>query len=177
METQLDAADAPPPSGLIGTDTRANLNLKEAVASRLATRRDAGPMADELTIAIESERDIVTARRRGRELAARLGFSATDQISIATAVSDLSRNLLERAQGGEILLSSIRGRGDDRVGIQAVARDKGPAGPNILLELKRPPSSAGDLLLRLSTTRRTMDEFEINSGPRNGTAITIRKWK
>ncbi|HTF57060.1 MAG TPA: ATP-binding protein [Planctomycetota bacterium] len=174
---QRNAANGPLPSGLIWSETTAILNLKETVASRVVIRRDAGHMADELTIPIESERDIVIARRRGRELAARIGFSATDQISIATAISEISRNVLESVQGGEIQISSIRGRGEDRVGLQAVALEKGSAGSKILLGLKRPPPVAGDLLMRLSTTRRTMDEFEIMSGPRKGTAITIRKWK
>ena len=43
-------------------------------------------MADELRIAVTADVDVVTARQRGREVAAQAGFSSGDQTVIAAAI-------------------------------------------------------------------------------------------
>lgn len=134
------------------------------------------PMLEESTIPVAEDRDIVMARQKGRLLAARLGFPATDQISIATAISELSRNIVEYAGAGEIHLSIVRHRADRREGIQVVARDEGPGIPDLDLALRDGFSTSRSLGLGLPGTRRLMDEFEIQSHAGRGTRITIRKW-
>lgn len=133
-------------------------------------------MVNEVTITIASDQDIVSARQRGRALAAKLGFSATDQISIATAISELSRNIVEYAKSGEILLSPVKGRDNGQAGVQIVARDKGPGILDIGLAMKDGYSTSRSLGLGLPGTRRLMDDFEIVSESGKGTTITIRKW-
>jgi len=133
-------------------------------------------MNDEVTIPIGSDQDIVTARQRGRALAAKLGFSSTDQIAIATAISELSRNIVEYAKKGEILLGPVKGNDNGQAGIQVIARDKGPGIPDIGLAMKDGYSTSRSLGLGLPGTRRLMDDFEVVSESGKGTTVTIRKW-
>lgn len=133
-------------------------------------------MLEETAVPVAVDHDIVVARQRGRELAARLGFSATDQISIATAISELSRNIVEYAGRGQIVLSVVRHRSDRSEGIQVVARDDGPGILDLELALKDGFSTNRSLGLGLPGTRRLMDEFEIESRAGQGTRVTIRKW-
>ena len=133
-------------------------------------------MLDGVTIAIVTDQDIVAARQSGRAMAAKLGFSATDQICIATAISSLSRNIVEYAKTGEILLEPVRGNDNGQTGVQIVARDTGPGIPDISLAMKDGFSTSRSLGLGLPGTRRLMDEFDIVSTVGKGTTVTIRKW-
>ena len=133
-------------------------------------------MLNEVTVGITEDKDIVTARQRGREMAAKLGFSSTDQISIATAISELARNIVEYAGEGEILVSMVRAQDNGQTGIQIIARDRGPGIPDIGLAMKDGYSTSRSLGLGLPGTRRLMDEFEIDSKIGKGARITIRKW-
>jgi len=138
--------------------------------------RQAESMLRETTFAIESDRDIVTLRRRGRELAARLGFSASEQISVVTAISELAHNILEGTGRGELVVSAVRSKSDSRMGIQAVARENGPANPGARVATQDADSIGGSHGNRLPSMRRIVDEFEISDTPGVGTIITIRKW-
>src|SRR3954465_9124906 len=83
------------------------------------------PPEPEERIAIESDHDVVTARQRARELAAGLELTSTDQTLLATAISEVARNITTYATRGEVLLSIVRDNGG-REGIRVVARDRGP---------------------------------------------------
>ncbi len=131
-------------------------------------------MADKARVRIRSEADIVAARQRGRAMAAELGFSLVNQTFIATAISELARNIVVYAKTGEIVLSSVQ-EGDKR-GIVVVARDRGPGIPDIQLAMRDGYSSSGSLGLGLSGTKRLMDEFEIVSKVGKGTTVTVKKW-
>lgn len=131
-------------------------------------------MADEVCVPINSEIDIVTARQKGRELAAPLGFSSTELTLIATAISEVVRNIVEYARRGEICLSVIQ-NGDKR-GIRVIASDKGPGIPNIKLAMQDGYSTGKSLGLGLPGAKRLMDEFEIVSRVGKGTKITMKKW-
>jgi serine/threonine-protein kinase RsbT len=133
-------------------------------------------MLEEVTVPIAQDRDIVTARQRGRAMASKIGFSSTDQISIATAISELSRNIVEYAREGEIVLSMVRAQENGQSGIQIVARDNGPGINDVGLAMKDGYSTSRSLGLGLPGTKRLMDEFEIDSKPGKGTRVTIRKW-
>ena len=126
-------------------------------------------------IAIESDSDVVTARQRARELAAELELSSTDQTLLATAISEVARNITTYATRGEVPLSIVRDNGG-REGIRVVARDDGPGIADLELALQDGYTSGGGLGLGLPGARRLVDEFEIESAPSMGTTVTLVKW-
>ncbi len=126
-------------------------------------------------MAITSDQDIVAARQSGRALAAELGFSATDSTLIATAISELARNIVSYARKGEITVKTIHG--PSRQGILVIASDDGPGIPDVLKAMRDGFSTSGSLGLGLPGVRRLMDEFQIASQPGRGTTVTVKKWK
>ena len=126
-------------------------------------------------ISIESDSDVVTARQRARELAAELELTSTDQTLLATAISEVARNITTYATRGEVVLSIVRDNGG-RAGIQVVARDDGPGIDDVELALQDGYTSGGGLGLGLPGARRLVDEFEIESAPSEGTTVTLVKW-
>ena len=132
-------------------------------------------MASEAVIPITTDIDVVAARQKGRELATVLGFVSTDSTLLATAISELARNIIRYANNGEILISSVQS--GDRVGITVVARDKGPGIANISLAMQDGFSTSGGLGLGLPGVKRMMDEFHLVSDANNGTKVTIKKWQ
>jgi serine/threonine-protein kinase RsbT len=126
-------------------------------------------------VAITSDQDIVAARQSGRALAAELGFSATDSTLIATAISELARNIVSYARKGEITVKTIHG--PSRQGILVIASDDGPGIPDVLQAMRDGFSTSGSLGLGLPGVRRLMDEFQIASRPGRGTTVTVKKWK
>ena len=132
-------------------------------------------MADELRLPIASDVDIVQARAKGRELAAAHGFTLGDQTVIATAISEVARNILLYARRGEV---RIRVATDtDRDGLVIVAEDQGPGIRDIARALQDGFSTSGGLGLGLPGSRRLMDDFDVQSVPGQGTTVTMAKWK
>ncbi len=131
-------------------------------------------MPDQAHVPISSDADIVMARQQGRALAARLGLSSTDQALIATAISELARNIVEYAGYGEIILELAQQGG--RRGIVVVARDQGPGIPDIEKAMQDGFSTTNSLGLGLPGARRLMDDFEIVSQVGKGTTVTAKKW-
>src|SRR5450756_978904 len=107
-------------------------------------------------------------------MAARLGFSSTELTLIATAISEVARNIVEYARAGEISLSVVA-QGDKR-GIIVIACDNGPGIPDIKLAMQDGYSTGKSLGLGLPGAKRLMDEFEIVSEVGKGTKITMKKW-
>ncbi|MGH9434664.1 MAG: anti-sigma regulatory factor [Terriglobia bacterium] len=134
------------------------------------------PFAGTIRVPIASDVDIVKARQLGREAAAQAGFSLTDMSLVATAISELARNILRYAKQGEIILSG-QSSSAGAPGIEVVARDDGPGIRNVEQALESGFSTSGGLGLGLPGVRRIMDEFEIRSKPGQGTTVTVRKWK
>ena len=131
-------------------------------------------LATETRVRVESELDIVTARMRGRALAIQLGFRATSATLIATAISELARNILLYAQTGEIVLSAIE-RGA-RKGLAVIARDEGPGIRDVTRAIEDGYSTSGRLGMGLPGVRRLMDEFHIQTRVGEGTTVTVKKW-
>jgi serine/threonine-protein kinase RsbT len=129
----------------------------------------------ERRIPIESDNDVVTARQRARELAASLELTSTDQTLLATAISEVARNITTYASRGEVVLSIVRDNGG-RQGIQVIARDDGPGIDDIELALQDGYTTGGGLGLGLPGARRLVDEFDIESAPSRGTTVTLVKW-
>ena len=133
-------------------------------------------MADtKIRVPINSDKDIVVARQEGRTLAMSLGFSPGDATLLATAISELARNIVTYANVGDILLDTVNGAA--RLGMQVVARDEGPGIADVQQALRDGFSTSGGLGLGLPGVRRLVDEFQIVSDGTSGTTVTIRKWK
>jgi len=107
-------------------------------------------------------------------MAAAIGFAATDATLIATAISELARNIVMYAQQGEVMMRSLEMAHEK--GILIVARDNGPGIRSIQDVLRDGYSTSGGLGLGLPGVRRLMDEFAIESELRQGTAVTVKKW-
>ncbi|MGH9534230.1 MAG: anti-sigma regulatory factor [Terriglobales bacterium] len=125
-------------------------------------------------VRVHSDADVVIARQRGREIASLLGFSASDLALIATAISELARNIVLYAGSGEIEIGPVEQK--DRRGILIVARDQGPGIANIAQAMRDGFSTSGGLGLGLPGVKRLMDDFEIQSRPGRGTTVTVRRW-
>jgi serine/threonine-protein kinase RsbT len=132
-------------------------------------------LVGEIRVPINSDQDIVLARQKGRSLASEAGFSAVDSTLIATAISELARNIVSYAKKGEILLTTLQE--SRRKGILIVASDNGPGIPDIRLALRDGFSTSGSLGLGLPGVRRLVDEFQIVSSIGQGTVVKVTKWR
>jgi serine/threonine-protein kinase RsbT len=124
---------------------------------------------------IENELDIIAARRRAKEVAEELGFSTVDQVRIATAISELARNIVLYAKEGSIVVRALRE--GDRQGLEILVADNGPGIPNVELAMTDGYSTSGGLGAGLPGARRLMDTFRLDSQLGQGTKIVARKWK
>ena len=131
-------------------------------------------MTEPHRIAITRDADIVVARQTGRELAAELGFKGSDLALIATAISEIARNIVVYAQRGEMDFAIVEE--GDRRGISVVARDEGPGIADIEQAMRDGFSTGGSLGLGLPGARRLMDAFEIESRVGAGTTVRMKKW-
>ena len=129
---------------------------------------------DQVRIPIDKDADIVTARQRARELAARAGFTGTTLTVIATAVSEVARNIVRFAGRGEICLELVD---DPRPGLQVTARDAGPGIADVEQALTDGYSTYHGLGLGLPGARRLMDEFAVVSEAGHGTTVTMTKYR
>jgi serine/threonine-protein kinase RsbT len=129
----------------------------------------------EIRVAINSDQDIVLARQKGRALAMELGFASGDATLIATAISELARNIVSYARKGHISLMIVNRA--NRAGLAIVASDNGPGIPDVRQALRDGFSTSGSLGMGLPGVRRLMDEFEITSQPGRGTIVAVKKWK
>jgi RNA polymerase sigma factor (sigma-70 family) len=128
---------------------------------------------DEVCVPIRTDADIVAARQAARELASRLGFSRTELTLIATAVSEIARNIVRFADSGEIIIELVD---RPRRGVQVVARDAGPGIEDVDKALTDGYSTYHGLGLGLPGARRLMDEFAVVTELGRGTTVTMRKW-
>lgn len=125
-------------------------------------------------IAIEDESDVVLARKSGRALAEQVGMSSSLQTMVATAISEIARNIVLYAGRGEIV---VRATADgDRRGIEVLAHDQGAGIEDVDQAMQDGFSTAGSLGLGLPGARRLMDEFSLESTPGEGTTVLMRKW-
>ena len=121
-----------------------------------------------------SDADAVVARQRGREAAVRLGFSRTDATFVATAISEIARNITAHAGAGEITIRAVMN--GSRRGIIVVAQDHGPGIADVGSVLREDFRSDRGLGTGLWGARRLMDEIVVESTPGKGTTVTMTKW-
>jgi len=132
------------------------------------------PVLQDILVAIRSDADIVVARQRGRALAADIGFTATDTTLIATAISELARNIVSYARHGEVMMRRVETT--QKKGMVIIARDSGPGIRSIPDALRDGYSTSGGLGLGLPGVNRLMDEFAIESELQRGTTVTVKMW-
>ena len=125
-------------------------------------------------VSVSRDADVVTARQKAREISARAGFSGTDQTVIATAISEISRNIVKFAERGEVVIRLMSEAG--RRGVSVVARDVGPGIENPEQAMRDGYSTYHGLGLGLPGAKRLMDRFDLDSVPGEGTTVTMEKW-
>jgi serine/threonine-protein kinase RsbT len=125
-------------------------------------------------IDIQSEDDVIRARRKAQGVAQERRFDAFAVAALTTATSELSRNIWRHAQKGSVIIEEIME--DERFGLRIEFCDQGPGIPDIGRVLAGGYSTAGSLGLGLSGSKRLVDHFAIQSSP-DGTRIVIIKWK
>jgi serine/threonine-protein kinase RsbT len=129
----------------------------------------------EVRIHIASERAILEARQRGRELANDVGLGFAGLAIVATAISELARNILRYAGEGDVVVQAVEESG--RRGVMIIASDTGP-GIAVLDDAMRDGySTSGGLGMGLPGVKRLMDDFEVCSRAGAGTRVVARKWK
>ena len=132
------------------------------------------PGVEEARVTVASDTDIVTARQRGRSLATQLGFTSGDATIVATAISELARNIVLYAKRGEVVVVPVEDR--DNRGLIITARDEGEGIADIRQAMQDGYSTSGRLGVGLSGVKRLMDEFEIVSEAGKGTTVIVKKW-
>lgn len=133
-----------------------------------------GQRANEIRIGVSTDPDIVTARQAARSVAAAVGFPGTELTVLATAVSEIARNVVRFAGVGEIIVEQVE---EHQPGVRVVARDAGPGIVDLDQAMQDGYSTYSGLGLGLPGARRLMDEFEIVTKPGRGTTVTMTKWR
>lgn len=131
-------------------------------------------MENDARVAINSAADIVTARQKGRALAEKMGFDGSDLTLIATAISEVARNIVIHAKNGEIEVVAVNHTA--KRGILVVARDQGPGIKDIAKAMEYGYSTNKGLGVGLPGAKWLMDEFDIESKLGKGTTVTMKKW-
>ena len=169
-------AMAPVPTVITGLTTLEILGLRSFPAESPGLRTKPvktwpTPMKE---VTIQNGDDVIRARQSAREMARELGFVIVDQIGIATAASELSRNAYQYSGTGKVIIKPAS-RNHAR-GIEIVVEDQGPGIPDLEQALQEGFSTSSARGHGLPGSRRLMDEFEIESQTGAGTKVTIRKW-
>jgi serine/threonine-protein kinase RsbT len=131
-------------------------------------------MSAELHRSVRNEMDVRRVVLESTRFAQEVGFDETPSRMIATAVSELVRNILKYAGSGEIRLRRAEGPGGR--GIEIEVSDHGPGIADLDAAMSDHFSSGGTLGLGLPGVKRMMDEFSLESSPGEGTRVRARKW-
>lgn len=128
-----------------------------------------------VTLRLRADEDVVNLRKQVRERAVAIALSLVDQTKLVTAASELARNTIKYGGGGEVHLDGF----DDglRRGVGLLFVDAGQGIPDIDSALRDGFTTGGGLGLGLGGSKRLVDDFEIDSRAKEGTAVLIVKWK
>ncbi len=127
-----------------------------------------------MKIRIKTENDIIISRSAAKNVAKEMGFGIVDQTKIATAISELARNVVAYAEEGFLVVKVVHE--GNRDGIEIICEDRGPGIEDVALALKEGYSTSGGLGMGLCGARKLMDGFEIESEVGKGTRIVVTKW-
>lgn len=125
-------------------------------------------------VRIQNAADVVAARQQGRALAASAGFSHSNLTVIATAISEVARNIVEHAREGEVVISLVDTA--SKTGVEIVASDQGPGIADVATVMRDDDATVRGLGIGLHGARQLMDEFAIVSAIGTGTTVTMKKW-
>ena len=131
-------------------------------------------MEDDIVVNIQNSDDIVAARKAGHQLALDLGFSLTDVTMIATAISEIARNITSYAGRGTVRVS-VADR-DGRKALVVRAEDQGPGIADIERAMEDGYSTGRGLGMGLPGARRLMDRLVVDSTLGRGTVVEMWKW-
>jgi serine/threonine-protein kinase RsbT len=131
-------------------------------------------VSDDIVVEVDHPDDIVAARQAGHEVARGLGFSMTDVTMIATAISEIARNITAYAGAGAIRVAVQNREGQRALVVRA--EDDGPGIADIERALEDGFSTGSGLGLGLPGARRLMDRLIVESTPGHGTVIEMWKW-
>ena len=128
-----------------------------------------------VTLPLRTDEDVVGLRRQVRERAVAIALSLVDQTKLVTAASELARNTIKYGGGGEVHLDGL----DDgmRAGVGLLFVDAGQGIPDIENALRDGFTTGGGLGLGFGGSKRLVDEFDVDSRIKEGTAVLIVKWK
>ena len=122
---------------------------------------------------IDQEKDIATARLEAWSEAVRIGLSKFASVKVATAVSELARNIVFYAGKGTVELRSVK---DERgtLGLQIIASDQGPGIPQSKLDeiWAGTYKSQRGMGKGLVAVKKLVDEFQLDTRPGVGTTVT-----
>lgn len=127
-------------------------------------------------ILLSDEAHIVLARQRAAQIVKGLGMGVLDQTKVATATSELARNIVRYAGRGQVRIETLE-RDDGRTGVRLAFRDEGPGIANVAAAMQDGYTTGRGMGLGLSGSKRLVNEFEISSRPGAGTTVVITKWK
>lgn len=136
-------------------------------------RKSSGKDISKKTFPLKSDRDLIEVRDFGRSLAAQVGFGGKDQTLIATAISEICRNVLEYAGSGQIVIEEDRK--SNPKGVIITISDEGPGIKDIERALQEGYSTGRGLGIGLPGAKRIMDEFDVQSEVGKGTVVTMAK--
>ena len=128
----------------------------------------------DIVIDVSHSDDIIAARQAGHHVARELGFSLTDVTMIATAISEVARNITSYAGSGAVRVTVA-----DREGRKALvvrAEDDGPGIADVERALEDGFSTGRGLGMGLPGARRLMDRLIVESAPGRGTVVEMWKW-
>jgi len=128
----------------------------------------------EITVRITEENDIVEVRKAIRDAIVKTGFGITDVTRIVTAASELARNIYRYAGSGYMELYQLNS--DGNICIELAFIDKGPGIEDVEKAMEQGYTTGGGLGMGLPGAKRLMDEMEIQSGPGQGTTVTVKKF-
>ena len=131
-------------------------------------------MSAELHCPIRSEIDVRRAVLESIRYSQEAGFDEAPSQMIATAVSELVRNILKYAGSGEVRLRRVQRPSGG--GIEVVVSDHGPGIADLDAAMSDHFSSSGTLGLGLPGVKRLMDDFSMESAPGKGTRVRACKW-
>ena len=126
-----------------------------------------------LSLGVHAELDVVASRQRARQIAALCGFGSQEQVRIATAVSELARNVYNYARAGRVEFA-VEGETTPQLLVITIT-DQGPGIPHLEVVLSGRYQSETGMGLGLIGARRLMDQFDIRTAPGAGTTIVLKK--
>jgi serine/threonine-protein kinase RsbT len=131
--------------------------------------------AEHTSLPIAGDEDVVRVRQVVRTEAIALGFSLVEQTKLVTAASELARNTLQHAGGGDVLVERVSN--GMRRGLKLTFVDRGPGIADVARALSDGYSTGGGLGLGLGGAKRLVNEFEIDSQVGHGTRVAIIRWR